>query len=304
MIVVRLRGGLGNQLFQYAAAKALALHHHVGLGLDAEVYETRRKRRFELGRFAIADPVLTGEALVGARRASPRFVQPHFHFCERFFELPPSCYLVGYWQSERYFVHVRRPILDALSVPEGRGGDDGARLRDHESVSVHVRRGDYVSDAAHAQFFGFLGLGYYRTAMARLRGALRRPRFHVFSDDPAWCAEAFRDEDDVELEPPGDAVSDLIRMSQCRHHIIANSSFSWWGAWLNENPSKIVIAPKPWFRQEVWTSPGSPFKDRRHDVKDVLPPGWIAQPAHRPTAPGPSCRTGWRKDSNEANERS
>lgn len=123
-----------------------------------------------------------------------------------------------------------------------------AGLSSSVSVSVHIRRGDYVQNKAAGDFHGICSLSYYQTAMKLLSDKFKQAHFYVFSDDLEWCRQNIRCEQSLTFVNLSNAASELYLMSRCSHHIIANSSFSWWGAWLNPSPEKIVIAPQTWFR--------------------------------------------------------
>lgn len=281
MIIVELIGGLGNQMFQYAAGRGLATKLGTELKLDISGFEHYKLHAYSLHHLSIEAPLATRQetaAIKGGRlrRALSRAAVRHYHeedaslaFEPGFFELPDNTYLKGYWQSETYFGavtdRVRREFRPStpLSAPsrhllERLRGDDG-------SVSVHVRRGDYVSNASTGDVHGLLGADYYRTAMDALRASIEGARFYAFSDDPAWVAEAFSDHRDVTVVDINDAArnyEDLTLMSACRHHVVANSSFSWWGAWLGGNPDRQVFAPRRW------------FADPTRDARDLVPSTW------------------------------
>jgi hypothetical protein len=131
------------------------------------------------------------------------------------------------------------------------------------SVAVHVRRGDYVSNEAASKTHGLTGVDYYRAAVEQISKKVVRPNLYVFSDDPNWCKDnlAFK-QATTYVAHNSDGAEDLRLMRLCRHNIIANSSFSWWGAWLNENPAKQVIAPQTWFADSI------------HNTKDLIPSTW------------------------------
>jgi hypothetical protein len=139
------------------------------------------------------------------------------------------------------------------------------RIAGCNAVSLHVRRGDYVSNPDSSRVHGLCGADYHQAAVRRIAEVVPQPHLFVFSDDPQWAAG------NLHLDHPATIVTgndtrrdyeDLHLMSLCKHHIVANSSFSWWGAWLDTNPDKIVIAPERWFAHE------------QHDTRDLLPPTW------------------------------
>lgn len=292
MYVVRLIGGLGNQMFQYAFARKLSLERGVPFKLDVSWYDTAKfgtdaPRRFALERFGLAAELATPEDISKARRdvagqllrkVTRKIFGANYGFDPRALRIRDGAYLEGFWQSDRYFADIDEEIRRDFTLKSEMGAI--ARELSHEisatrlqtsgpslqaPVSVHIRRGDYVSSKRVKSAFGAVGLDYYRKAADFIRGKEAAPRFFVFSDDIAWVKENLDfGPSAVYVSRPGlDDVEELILMSRCRHHIIANSSFSWWGAWLNPNPDKIVIAPKRWFRS------------LRFRVRDVVPKNWL-----------------------------
>lgn len=279
MIVVRLRGGLGNQLFQYAAAYALAQRRGVSVDLDASCASLDPARPYQLSAFNIeanfADVRLAPGKLTDAIRALHRKEYRNFGsvFDPSFFSLPDGTALNGYFQSWRYIDPVQPRMREMLTLKSQTSGSARTLVSQIAStampVSIHVRRGDYLSPES-SRMFNTLGRGYYETAMAVLRGLLGyEPHYFLFSDDPVWVHENLAGLAASTVVEGQDKApwEDLTLMSQCRHHIIANSSFSWWGAWLNPRPDKWVIAPRQWFTAEAL---------REKNICDLLPPEWIA----------------------------
>lgn len=300
MIKVCLLGGLGNQMFQYAAAKALALRHGVEVALDLSGFTSDPQRTFLLDRLQV--PEADGGILTGASASwlyvhslwrqrgnrvlnrlgfrglpAPRgvYLEPHFHFDPAFETLGPNVALFGFFQSPCYFAGAEREIRRLFAAREaaGQGSADIARriAASRRPVSLHIRRGDYVTSADAARVHGTLDASYYRRAIE-----LIDPReetaadFFVFSDD-AQAAEALIDFVPRErvVHVRGDAGKpwqDMALMASCHHHIIANSSFSWWGAWLNPREDKMVIAPRQWF---------APAEMRSRNTCDLFPSSWI-----------------------------
>lgn len=271
MIVVRLCGGLGNQLFQYAFARVLALRHSTEVVLDLSWYKNipvgNTKRVFELDKYGIfgreASPsesrwfVLHQGRIVTRLNFIPRrwkhIRESGFDFSPPALELPDNVYLDGYWQSYMYLEGMESTLREELTpnIPLSAADKNIAdQINKSNSVSLHVRRGDYVSNKSAAKNHGLCSLDYYREAVALVQSKLSNPRFFVFSDDPAWSKENLPLPDDSVFVTHNDsetAFQDLRLMSMCHHQVIANSSFSWWGAWLNSHVGKIVIAPRQWF---------------------------------------------------------
>jgi hypothetical protein len=292
MIIVRLRGGLGNQLFQYAAGAALANHHRVEYKLDLYYYTKHPYRKFELNKLNIPFTMAsrnevhryTGSNAV-SRYLSKRenylhcpgvCAQPHYHFYEDFFNLPADIYLSGYWQSERYFHTLRSKITDwytPVDKLDQQNQDLVNRMEKGASVSLHVRRGDYSGNS----IFGVLPLSYYTQAIDTIKQREPQPEFFIFSDDIDWCKKnlALNNAVFVDHNKGENSFRDLLLMSHCRHHIIANSTFSWWGAWLNTDPAKLVIAPRIWFASAYNTNPATVYPSRIYNTKDLIPERWM-----------------------------
>jgi Glycosyl transferase family 11 len=293
-IATQLLGGLGNQLFQYAAGRALAERLGARLVLDS----TPRYEQFRpivLGRLAI-DAEIVNDAVGRPRRRYFRIpgtlgrrltdsIHDHLPttyridghafrvFGERrlfahdpaFEKLSGSTYLVGYWQSYRYFEgaadQIRREIRPTYPPSEA-NRMWLSRIQAGNSVCLHVRRGDYLGGKADSPVV--CGRSYYRGALQHVSRFLTAPKLFIFSDDIPWCRSAFAGKDVafVDSNGPDDAIDDLLLMTACRHHIIANSSLSWWGAWLAHHPEQVVIAPQPWL-------------PRADSDRDLLPTRWI-----------------------------
>ena len=295
MIIVRLRGGLGNQLFQYAAGKALAEHHRTELKLDLYTYKKHPYRKYELSKFNIEaveasrDEVhrfTGGNAIVrylnkreNYFRCPEVFAQPHYHFYEDFFSLPKDIYLSGYWQSQRHFSNIEGLIAKHFTPRQVLDSENLGllqKMKSTKSVSVHVRRGDYATASAYNSFFGMLPVDYYRQAIEKIKREVGAPTFYFFSDDPAWCRDTFKDvnAEFVDHNKGDESFKDMLLMSSCSHNIIANSTFSWWGAWLNAGVGRKVIAPKQWFRSNYLMKKEPVYASRFYNTKDLIPPSW------------------------------
>lgn len=275
MITARLFGRLGNQMFQFAAAHALARRVGTQAALDPREVLAR-------GEGVLTDvfdlPVVAPGHLPPPRGARLRYLAwrrlglaPRFRrerglgYNPAFETWGDGSYLHGYWQSERYFAEVAGEIRAAFRFPEPSApevAEMAARITAGPAVSLHVRRGDYVALAAHT----LCDPAYYAAALERLLPTLDTPpTVYVFSDDPAWARENLPLPVDRVVVDFGGRVpdfEDMRLMALCDHHIIANSSFSWWGAWLNPSATKQVFAPARWFGNPKLSNP------------DILPPGW------------------------------
>jgi hypothetical protein len=292
VIIVRLIGGLGNQMFQYATGRALAVRSGAVLKLDVSGFATYPKRHFELNAFPIhaaaarqidldAFPVL-GDGNGGNWRArADRFLrryvrarpsgiyrERHFHFDASVHQLKPPVYLDGYWQSEKYFgdcAELLRRELTPLAPLEAENAAMAACIDAVNAVSLHVRRGDYVSDPGVSSYHGTCSAEYYRNATELIAGKAKDIHLFIFSDEPEWARDNLHFAQPttvVAVNGPQRGFRDMQLMARCRHHIIANSSFSWWGAWLNSSPDKIVVAPRRWFQVD-------------HDTSDLIPSSWV-----------------------------
>lgn len=286
MIVVRLMGGLGNQMFQYAAGRALALKHNVSLSLDlsflkAHAGDQYTQRHFELDQFSIAATIATEKELDLFSAAPRGFLHKLFGKQNQYkiYNESSSSYnpasemlqdnvlLNGFWQSEKYFgaigETIRADFMPTFSFSEA---DEKliSRLRAENSVALHVRRGDYVSLKSASEYHGICSIDYYNAAIEKIRQNVKEASFYIFSDDLDWCRENFKHLGSAVFvkNETGNSGCDLLMMSYCKHNIIANSSYSWWSAWLNNNRSKMVIAPAQWFAPHVPVN------------RDLIPPGW------------------------------
>lgn len=292
MIIVCLKGGLGNQMFQYAAGRRVACLQNVPLKLDLSWYGKNflgeTPRSYALAPFSINAEIATEQEIAKLFRPdtgrikrfvnllNPFYRQSHIrekksHFNSSFRILPDS-YLDGYWQSEKYFKDIA-PIIrhdfTMRAAPDGFNRKVSVVINDCNAVSIHFRRGDYITDAKTGKHHGVCSIDYYKSAVELVATRVVRPHFFVFSDEPAWVSDNFKIPHPMTVishNGPDQPHEDLRLMSLCRHHIIANSSFSWWGAWLNPRPDKVVIAPARW------------FNDSSIDTRDILPTSWLTSP--------------------------
>jgi hypothetical protein len=299
-VLTYLYGGLGNQLFQYAAGRSLASRLGAKLILDAGSYrQPGQRRRYCLEPFAVAAEMVEsgrppypsldrdhdspiadfrswvgdlasgilgamGSPSHGGRSALPIFRERTAAYDSRFATLRAPVALVGYWQSSRYFAPIGATIRDHCRSTGTTDGENTRWLKaieQSDSVCIHVRRGDFLHAAERHRP---PAMAYYERAMGQVRKRIANPRFFVFSDDWPWVRRHFTAGDLVlvDCNSPEAAAAELMLMAACRHHIIANSTLSWWGAWLAARPGQIVIAPDPWFH-------------RGRPTPDLLPQEWI-----------------------------
>ncbi|HAH32832.1 MAG TPA: alpha-1,2-fucosyltransferase [Elusimicrobia bacterium] len=287
MIIVKLVGGLGNQMFQYALGRRLSVKNNLPLKFDISYLgKANRPFTYRLEHLNTAGTVATaGEiarlkcgsglkaviaGLLGYPRYSDRYVKENgLRFQESVLNLKGGAYLDGYWGNEKYFTDIRDILLAEFTVKAALDGENkriAELIAATNSVSLHVRRGDYVSDPGAARVLGTCPLDYYSKAVELICAKAPDPHFFVFSDDQAWVKDNIKialhqvtyvDHNDGEHE-----FEDLRLMTLCRHNIIANSSFSWWGAWLNKKNHKTVLAPAKW------------FVDPTINASDFIPPSW------------------------------
>lgn len=280
MVTVRLLGGLGNQMFQYAVGRAIAHRRGTSLALDVSAYPDHKQRRYSLGVFKIVENFASRRAprpsllrSWAQRWRLPAFTyllveRKYFSFDPTVLDAPGNVYLDGYWQSERYFKEIEPVIRREFrwkEEPGPKNAEMANRIKAANAVAIHVRRGDYVHDPKTHELHGVCPPEYYREGARLIAAREPNPQFFVFSDDPEWVQA------NLELEGPTTYVNlnsidtgyeDLRLMALCRHHIIANSSFSWWGAWL-ANSGGMVVAPQRWLRS------------KEYDIPDLIPEGWV-----------------------------
>ncbi|MEO8577880.1 MAG: alpha-1,2-fucosyltransferase [Gemmatimonadales bacterium] len=259
VLEVKFAGGLGNQLFQYATGRSLAHKNNVRyLVFNTDNYQNESlNRTFELGRLRVKGHHLRNRHFKNLFAANARLNRLahasglHKRIDENGFvsqclqnKLGFLSSLYGYWQSETYFGDIRPELLEEL-IPL-RLPPYPAWLGNKNTVGIHVRRTDYLQDRR----YGVLGKEYYVRAIEFIRAKVEHPFFVFFSDDMPWCRATFSE--DFLFFNEGPWAEDYLQLhliSKCRHQIIANSSFSWWAAWLNENESKIVVRPARPFRE-------------------------------------------------------
>jgi hypothetical protein len=290
MIIVQLIGGLGNQLFQYSMARRIAYKNNATLKLDISSFDSYKLREYKLSHFNINAELAQFDEVGQIRRmkrknAHSRFYnfldnfkpyykrsvirEQFFHFDPNILKVSNNVYLEGYWQSEKYFRDIEdivRRELTFRNEPDIINKKMVREIMNKEAISIHIRRGDYISDPLINQIYGDCPMVYYNLAIKKISKAIEKPHFFVFSDDPLWARNNLKIDYPLTLVSHNHAdkdYEDLRLMSLCQHHIIANSSFSWWAAWLCANKEKIVIAPKKW------------FNSAEHDTRDLIPNTWL-----------------------------
>ncbi len=286
MYIFQLMGGLGNQMFQYAAARALAERKHVEVKLDFDCPYQHVKYSYNLDVFNIKTGIATVRDLWKSK-PKHKFAKlffmllgkdpnlklysekKDFQYDPQLFTLPDGSYLQGFWQTEKYFKGIEPLIREDFTfrVPlSGRNLELSIMIRRQQAISLHIRRGDYVKIAQTNNLHGVCSPEYYQLAIDYMTAQIPDAVFYIFSDDMEWVKNNFNLNNQHVYVDNNDAKTnfeDLRLMSLCKHHIIANSSFSWWGAWLNPSDEKIVIAPKRWMR------------DINFETRDLIPANWI-----------------------------
>jgi hypothetical protein len=282
MIVIRLQGGLGNQMFQYAAGLSLANKLDTNLKLDVSWFENMKEvdtpRFYELGNFSLQQDFITSNQYyfiydsmkkrllsVGKARLS-KYSEPHFQYDNNFEKIKNNTYLEGYFQTEEYFKNLRPLIIKNFAIknkPSAKSKEIINMAHKYESVSLHVRRGDYVTNKNASKFHGLMGEDYYKKAISIMNKKIKNPKYFIFSDEIDWVKKNFDlPKGSVFITHNKSGIEDMRIMIECRHNIIANSSFSWWGAWLGQNTDKTVIAPKVWFLDNII------------NTSDIIPSRW------------------------------
>lgn len=293
MIITKLMGGHSNQLFQYAAGRQLAYKHKVPLRLDLSWYEvkdgTTTPRHYELDCYPL---VATIAKVIDLARIVPPDFKPSVprrlvhKFARRIkirtlqetrldinkavLSAPDNTYLSGFWQNEGYFIDIRESLIKELETTTPLTKKNREYLKsisNCEAVSLHVRREDYVTNKVYNSFHGLAPIEYYTAAVDKIKKLHKNKilRLFVFSTDIAWCKHNLRFDCPITfVEGNKNGSDDMNLMKHCKHNIMANSSFSWWGAWLNQNPDKTVIAPKTWFKDK-----------KANEEMEIIPESWI-----------------------------
>jgi len=295
MIIVSLFGGLGNQMFQYACGKVVAKKLGVELKLDVSHVKDRTPRKnftyreYELDVFNINEEIATPEEVrqyIPNLWNSNEVIKQFFKLKRIFFGkalyrekkkfrynkdidyLKDNTYLYGYFQTEKYFESIRNELLKSFSLAKEIDKSNSsliAQMKSENAVSIHVRRGDYNNSP-----FELLDIqDYYQNAIELIQKKVESPSFYIFTNDYAWTEENFDPinikKSIVNINSESQSFLDMILMSNCKHNICANSSFSWWGAWLNATPNKMVIVPLKWFKDTKLNE----------STYDLIPASWI-----------------------------
>ncbi len=276
-IIVNCLGGLGNQMTQYAFYEELWFR-----GYDVKLYIGNfdtygLHNNYELDKvfkvkidYATKDEVeryftFLKKVLRKFRLYNSGLVlQKHFEYYEPYLQHVKDSYLIGYWQSEKYFAHIKDDLRKTFIFPDliGYNLELMQKMSETNSISIHVRRGDYVG---HELYDNICNLDYYKKAIQYIQTNVDNAKFFVFSNDIEWCKANIGINDAIYVtgNTGCDSYRDMQLTSLCKHNIIANSSFSWWGAWLNNNPNKLVLVPHKFFNGDVYNE------------SDIYPTSWI-----------------------------
>jgi hypothetical protein len=278
VVIVRLKGGLGNQFFQYATGYSLSKRLGCELKLDISFYEQKTSRAFDLGAFSIESEIATEREsidlgaplnfenkLIRKLKLSPLLLPNYleesksFIYDARIDLIDQPIYLDGYWQNLNYFEQYREE-LSRLFVPRIKISEQFEQYLDQikasQSVSIHVRRGDYVNDPHTQSIHGTCDLNYYKKAIEFIGSKVKSPTYFIFSDDIDWCVQNFDFlKDKVYIGKTTSALEDFQLMRNCQSNIIANSTFSWWAAWLtskqNNSLAAEVVLPSRWLKNTL-----------------------------------------------------
>ena len=282
-------GGLGNQMFQYATAKKMAVDRRTKVLIDLQFYENQNEndtlREYELNNFVNITASLLkkyrrpsenpyrgkkGKLLkfkdIALRRYWTYYREISHDYDDNLTFLPSNTYLNGYWQSSKYFEDIRDELLNDFFF-DGKLSQQQREIFKYvgevNSVSVHIRRGDYITNPTANKVHGTKGKDYYERAVREISKTQEELELFVISDDLEWCKKNIKfNIQTTYVDVNSNGYEDMWLMSLCKHNIIANSSFSWWAAWLNKNSKKIVIAPKVWFND-------------LDEGKDRIPAEWL-----------------------------
>ncbi|NCD01143.1 alpha-1,2-fucosyltransferase [bacterium] len=287
-IIIKLQGGLGNQMFQYATGLALSIKYKVDLIIDKSFYTENNKcteRHYQLNVFNIEEKFINNRIIKethGIIYSKLKKIINKLDFKKNIFlkiikiilikitkiisketkeknfnkiNKKKYIHLSGYFQNEKYFLNIKKEIQKNFEIKKELLSDTYydwlKKIKNNNSTSIHVRRGDYISNKKNLKKLGFIGIDYYKKAINLILQKQKNQTFFIFSDDINWCKNNFNFiKNNIYYIEGLKNYEDLNLMKNCKHNIIANSSFSWWGGWLNKNEKKIVISPKKWFNQQ------------------------------------------------------
>ena len=265
---VKIIGGLGNQLFQYFFARSLSINSGCKVELDISDFSSNKYtlHKLNINQLNLKLPFSKNKFNFSNLLLKNKKEEDPFKFDENIFKKKYASYQ-GYWQSYKYFEKNWHNFKDDINFEKFNYNFEILNeIKRSNSISVHIRRGDYIENSKTSQFHGNIKLNYYKNAINNIQNKIENSKFFFFSDDIEWVKNNFSDKkfyfvenSKQDLKTP---FKDLFLMKNCKHNIIANSTFSWWGAWLNENNNKIVLAPKDW------------TTNRKTITTDLIPKWW------------------------------
>lgn len=269
MFIVEITGGLGNQMFQYAFGKAVSIANKCPLKLDLTLYETYEDHEYSLAPFFIEAEIATKKEILSYRYLNgsvvdkikrrifgmkPRVLNEKDLSYDASYKLVKSpSYLKGFWQCEKYFESIQPLIREHFNIkipPSPSNQILLDKIKTIDAVSLHIRRGNYISVDANYKRHGTCSIEYYQKAIEMIKTYTGNPVFYIFSNDIPWAKENLKIDSPhtfVDINTEKTDYEDLRLMTSCKYHIIANSTFSWWAAWLSTRENKKIIAPKQWF---------------------------------------------------------
>ena len=272
MVVVNIIGGLGNQMFQYAFGKYLSIENNCELKLDISGFDNYEWHRYSLSSLSIDEKFsnkdecdffkgvnisLVEKIKSWYSKRNLMVIEKDLNFNINYRNLKAPIYISGYWQSDKYFQGIEDIIKKEFMVSRNPSIENQKlmdKISNDNSISIHIRRGNYVNVDYVNQMHGTSSLSYYHEAISFINSKIRNPTYFIFSDDISWAKQNLFISNEtvyVDINDENSDFEDLRLMYTCKHNIIANSTFSWWGAWLNPNREKIVIAPKIWFNNSI-----------------------------------------------------
>jgi len=273
MIIAELVGGLANQMVIYAAAKALSEHLQVELKIDITKINKDKKRNYALNHLNIGAKIATQKEIdfvcqksnlwiINKIKNKVRkkcngntfgiYVEPSISYDPNFFSLKDNTFIRGHFINAKYFSAIKEILRHEFQIKSSLSKKSKELIdpiTSSNSVSIHIRRGDYANERKTNEIHGLIPIDYYKTSIDLISNRIKSPNFYIFSDDITWVKENLQTTQEmhfIEHTNGETAYEDLYMMSQCKHNIIANSGFSYWGAWLNTNEEKIIISPKQW----------------------------------------------------------
>jgi hypothetical protein len=287
-ILIKVIGGLGNQMFQFAMGRAVATKTGAKLLLDITDFENYEFHSYSLNHLSIQETYATKQEIRPFKKHQRRmgkvwipynilFANDKRYIKEKSYTFDaqaaaakPPCYLDGYWQTEKYFTDIKETLHKefAIKTPlsDFTKGASERIVAAPEPVSLHIRRGDFANNPSVSKYHGTCSPEYYDAAIQYINERISSPQYFVFSDDIEWAKTHVQTGHPTEFIGQGADrnYEDLELMRLCKHHILSNSTFGWWGAWLSrpEERKSITVAPKKWFAKDL-------------DLSDLMPPSWI-----------------------------